>query len=42
LFYEDEEWEVHDKYDRLASLYHELKEKMNDLLEETIRKYLRD
>jgi transcriptional regulator with XRE-family HTH domain len=42
LFYEDEDWEVHDKYDRLASLYHELKEKMNDLLEETVRKYLRD
>jgi transcriptional regulator with XRE-family HTH domain len=40
LFYEDEEWEIHDKYDNIASLHHELKEKLNDLLEETIRKYL--
>ena len=42
LFYEDEEWEVHDKYENLASLNSELKEKINILIEETIRKYLKD
>ena len=42
LIYEAEDWEVHDKYDEVAALRMELREKMNILLEETIRKHLKD
>jgi transcriptional regulator with XRE-family HTH domain len=41
LLYEAEDWEVHDKYDSLASLKIELQQKMNNLLEETITRHLR-
>jgi transcriptional regulator with XRE-family HTH domain len=40
LIYEPEEWVIYDKYDNIAALKAELKEKMNVLLEETIRKHL--
>ncbi|MCL1818056.1 MAG: helix-turn-helix domain-containing protein [Spirochaetaceae bacterium] len=40
LVYEAEDWEAHDKYDHLAGLRTELKEKLNTLLEEVIRTHL--
>ena len=40
LFFEDEEWEVFDKYEHITSLYQELREKINTDLEETIKKHL--
>jgi len=42
LFFEEEQWEVFDKYDRITSLYHDLKEKLNNELEDTVRRYLRE
>ena len=41
LLYESEEWEVYDKYDEIAALRTELKEKLGVLLEEVIRGHLR-
>ncbi|MDR1931196.1 MAG: helix-turn-helix domain-containing protein [Spirochaetales bacterium] len=41
LLYEKEEWEIYDKYDNIADMKTELKEKLNALLEEVIRKHLR-
>jgi transcriptional regulator with XRE-family HTH domain len=41
MLYENEEWEVYDKYDHIAELKIEFKEKINALLEELIRKHLR-
>jgi transcriptional regulator with XRE-family HTH domain len=40
MLYEGDEWEVRDSYDNLASLYLELTEKINTLLEETIHRRL--
>jgi transcriptional regulator with XRE-family HTH domain len=40
LIYEPEEWTIYDKYDNIASLKTELKEKLGVLLEEIIRKHL--
>jgi transcriptional regulator with XRE-family HTH domain len=40
LFFEDEQWEIYDKYERITSLYQDLKEKINHDLEDTVRKYL--
>ncbi|GAB4369107.1 MAG: hypothetical protein Kow009_05750 [Spirochaetales bacterium] len=40
LLYEEEEWEVYDKYSTITSLYQELREKLNTDLEETIRKHI--
>ncbi len=40
LLYEEEEWEVFDKYKTITSLYQELREKLNTDLEETIRKHI--
>ena len=39
LIYEPEDWEVYDKYDEVAALRIELKEKLNALIEEVIRKH---
>jgi transcriptional regulator with XRE-family HTH domain len=40
LLYEGDEWENRDSIDNLAGLYFELKEKINDTLEETVRRCL--
>ncbi len=40
LLYEEEEWEVFDKYKTITSLYQELREKLNIDLEQTIRKHI--
>ena len=42
LFFDDEQWEVFDKYERITNLYQDLKEKINNDLDDTVRKYLRD
>lgn len=42
LFFEDEQWEVFDKYERITSLYQDLKERLNIDLEDTIKKYLQE
>lgn len=42
LFFDDEQWEVFDKYERITSLYQDLKEKINNDLDDTVRKYLRE
>jgi hypothetical protein len=33
---------VYDKYERITSLYHDLKEKINTDLDDTVRKYLQE
>ena len=40
LLYEGDEWEQRDSIHNLAGLHIELKEKINDMLKETIRKRL--
>ncbi len=42
LFFEEEQWDVYDKYERITSLYHDLKEKINTDLDDTVRKYLQE
>ena len=42
LFFEDEQWELYDKFDRFTSFYQDLKEKLNSDLEETMKKHLRE
>ncbi|MEW5817141.1 MAG: helix-turn-helix transcriptional regulator [Spirochaetota bacterium] len=41
LFYEQVNWEVHDKRESILSLYEELKEKINLDLENTVKKHLK-
>ena len=41
LIYEAEDWEVYDKYDQLGALRIELKQKIDALLEDAIRRHLR-
>ena len=40
LLYEGDEWEARDQIDNLAGLHIELREKINDLLEEVTRRRL--
>jgi len=42
LFWEDEQWELFDRYDRFTSLYQDLKEKINADIEETVKRHLRE
>jgi transcriptional regulator with XRE-family HTH domain len=41
LLYEKEEWTIYDKYDNIADMKTEFKEKINLLVEDIIRKHLR-
>jgi transcriptional regulator with XRE-family HTH domain len=41
LFYEKEQMELYDKYERLSNMYCELKDKFNTILDETTHKYLK-
>ncbi|MDR1624997.1 MAG: helix-turn-helix domain-containing protein [Spirochaetia bacterium] len=41
LFYDKEQVELYDKYDRIADYYCELNQKINEILNETTTKYLK-
>jgi transcriptional regulator with XRE-family HTH domain len=41
IFYDKEQMELYDKYERLANFYCELNKKINDILDETTHKYLK-
>jgi transcriptional regulator with XRE-family HTH domain len=41
LLYDKEQMELYDKYERIANYYCELNQKINEVLDETTRKYLK-
>jgi transcriptional regulator with XRE-family HTH domain len=41
IFYDKEQMELYDKYERLANFYCELNKKINDVLDDTTHKYLK-